>query len=177
MRYAFFHKRHVNKKFGRNSFCYSGCTECSLYNDVVVGAIASRITSLTIVISTVYLDTDQRKHQSSASLAFVRGIYPKPVNSPHKWPVTRKMFPFDDIIIEMAHDFTTKSTRKPKLHNFACDQRRWVYHDPVLLVNPFRSLEPLLLTLFLLWLGHGKLITSQHYRCCNYIPMHDINGG
>ena len=42
---------------------------------------------------------DQRKHQSSASLAFVRGIHWRPVNSPHKWPVTRKMFPFDDVIM------------------------------------------------------------------------------
>ena len=42
---------------------------------------------------------DQRKHQSSASLAFVRGIHRWPVNSPHKGPVTRKMFPFDDVIM------------------------------------------------------------------------------
>ena len=47
----------------------------------------------------VHLDTDQRKHQSSASLAFVWGIHRGPVNSPHKWPVTRKMFPFDDVIM------------------------------------------------------------------------------
>ena len=60
--------------------------------DVVMGAIASQITSLTIVYSTVYSDADQRKHQSSASLAFVRGIHRGPVNSPHKWPVTRNMF-------------------------------------------------------------------------------------
>ena len=64
-----------------------------------MGAIVSQITSLTIVFSTVYLDTDQRKHESSASLAFVRGIHRRPVNSPHKWPVTRKMFPFDDVIM------------------------------------------------------------------------------
>ena len=43
---------------------------------------------------------DQRKHQSSASLAFVRGIHRSPVNSPHKGPVTWKMCPFDDIIME-----------------------------------------------------------------------------
>ena len=60
---------------------------------------ASQITSLTIVYSTVYSDSDQRKHQSSASLAFVWGIHRGPVNSPHKWPVTRKMFPFDDVIM------------------------------------------------------------------------------
>ena len=64
-----------------------------------MGAIASQITSLTIVYSTVYSDADQRKNQSSASLAFVRGIHRGPVNSPHKWPVTRKMFPFDDVIM------------------------------------------------------------------------------
>ena len=60
------------------------------YNDVIMGTIASQITSLTIVYSIVYSDADQRKHQSSASLAFVRGIPRGPVNSPHKWPVTRK---------------------------------------------------------------------------------------
>ena len=69
------------------------------YGDVRMGAIASQITSLTIVYSIVYSDADQRKHQSSASLAFVRGIHRGPVNSPHKWPVTRKMFPFDDVIM------------------------------------------------------------------------------
>ena len=70
------------------------------HNYVIMGAIASLITSLTIVYSTVYSDADQRKHQSSASLAFVRGIHRWPVNSLHKWPVTRKMFPFDDVIME-----------------------------------------------------------------------------
>ena len=74
-----------------------GCS--NHYYDVIMGPIASQITSLTIVYSIVYSDTDQRKHQSSASLAFVRGIHRGPVNSPHKWPVTRKMFPFDDIIM------------------------------------------------------------------------------
>ena len=71
------------------------------YNDVILGAMASQIISLTIVFSTVYLDTDQRKHQSSATLAFVRRIHRRPVNSPHKWPVTRKMFPFDDVFMDL----------------------------------------------------------------------------
>ena len=62
------------------------------YNDVIMGTIPSQITSLTAVYSTVYADADQRKHQNSASLAFVRGIHRGPVNSPHKWPVTRKRF-------------------------------------------------------------------------------------
>ena len=45
------------------------------YDDVIMTTIASQITSLTSVYSTVYSDADQRKHQSSASLAFVRGIH------------------------------------------------------------------------------------------------------
>ena len=61
--------------------------------------VASQITSLTIVYSTVYSDVDQRKHQGSASLAFVWGFHRGPVNSPHKGPETRKKFPFDDVIM------------------------------------------------------------------------------
>ena len=69
------------------------------YSDVIMGAMAPQITSLAIVYSTVYSGTDQRKHQSSASLTFVRGIHRWPVNSPHKWPVTRKIFSYDDVIM------------------------------------------------------------------------------
>ena len=58
------------------------------------------ITSLTNVFSTVYSDADPWKYQSSASLALVRGIHWSLVNSPYKWPVTRKMFPFDDVIMQ-----------------------------------------------------------------------------
>ena len=64
-----------------------------------MGEIASQITSLTIVYSAVYSGSDQSKHQSSASLTFVWGFHRGPVNSPHKWPVTRKMVPFDDVIM------------------------------------------------------------------------------
>ena len=66
-----------------------------------ITATASQITSLMIVHSTVNSYADQRKQQSSASLAFVRGIHRLPVNSPHKGPVTWKMFPFVDVIMTM----------------------------------------------------------------------------
>ena len=69
------------------------------YNDVLISSLASQITSLTIVYSNVYSGADQRKHQSSASLDFVWGIHRWLMNSPHKGPVTRKMFPFDDVIM------------------------------------------------------------------------------
>ena len=76
------------------------------YNDVIMSTMASQITSLTLVYSTVYSDADQRKHHSSTSLAFVRGIHRSPVNSLHKWPVTRKMFPFEDVIMQWRHMMT-----------------------------------------------------------------------
>ena len=64
----------------------------SHYNNVIMSAMASQITSLTIVYSSVYSGADQRKHQRSVSLAFVRGIHCWPMNSPRKEPVTRKSF-------------------------------------------------------------------------------------
>ena len=64
-----------------------------------MSAMAFQITSLMIVYLIVYSVTDERKHQSSASLAFARGIHWVPLNSPRKWPVTRKMFPFYDVIM------------------------------------------------------------------------------
>ena len=69
------------------------------YNDVRMSAMGSQITSLTTVYSYGYSGADKRKLQSSVSLTFARGIHRWPVNSPHKGPVTRKMFPFDDVII------------------------------------------------------------------------------
>ena len=69
------------------------------YSDIIIVAMSSQITSLTIVYSTAHSGADQTKHQRFASLAFVWGIHRWPVNSLHKWPVPRKMFPFDDVIM------------------------------------------------------------------------------
>ena len=69
------------------------------YSDAIMSAMASKIAWATIVYATVCSGADQSKHQSSASLAFVREIHRWSVNSPHRGPVTRKMFPFDDVIM------------------------------------------------------------------------------
>ena len=65
----------------------------------MLNAMASQITDVSIVYSAVCSDADQRKHQSSASIAFVGRIQRWPLNSLHKGPVTPKMFPFDDVIL------------------------------------------------------------------------------
>ena len=68
------------------------------YSDVTMSAMAFQITGVSIVCSTVCSGADQRKHQSSASLAFVRRIHRGPGDSLHKGPRTLKFFPFDDVI-------------------------------------------------------------------------------
>ena len=62
------------------------------YDDVTMGAIASQITSLAIVYSAVYADADQRKHESSASLAFVWGIHRNRWNPRTKGQLRGKCF-------------------------------------------------------------------------------------
>ena len=79
------------------------------YRNVIMSVMASQIISLTIVYWIVYSGTDQRKHQSSASLAFVGGIHQWPVNTPHKGPVTRSMFPFDDVVMIQHTDVSWTS--------------------------------------------------------------------
>ena len=69
------------------------------YSDVIMNAMGFQITNVSIVSFTVCSGADQRKHQNSVSLAFLSGIHQWLANSPHKGPVTWKIFPFDDVII------------------------------------------------------------------------------
>ena len=75
----------------------------SHYSNVITGTMASQITGVSVAYSIDCPCAAQRKHQSSLSLAFVRGINRWPVNSLHKGPVTR--FPFDDAIVEICMYF------------------------------------------------------------------------
>ena len=105
---------------GTHSHMHTAPISMTHYDDVIMSAITSLISSPTIVYSTIYSDADQRKHQRSASLAFVREIHRWLVNSPHKWPVTRKMFPFDDVIMQCASRLQTHhfpSSHYQCLHN------------------------------------------------------------
>ena len=87
----------------------AGVILISHYSDVMMDVMTSQITDFSMVCSIVCSGEDQRKHQSSASLAFVRGIHRWPENSPHKRSVTWKMFPFDDAII-LSTDWTWQSS-------------------------------------------------------------------
>ena len=120
------------------------------YDDVIMTTLASQITNLAIVYSIVYSDVDQRKHQSSASLAFVRGIHRGPVNSPHKWPVTRKMFPFDHVIMSLKICMCIIKIMMPQNHieNFDCgvsssDLNRTLLdvHEIKITVGPFTNMD------------------------------------
>ena len=136
------------------------------YRDVIMGAMASQITSLMIVYSTVYSGAD--KHQSSASLAFVRGIHRWPVNSPHKWPVTRKMFPFDDVI--MWPIFVTESFHIHWNHLYYM-----VYMQPILIkmreLYTYRTLYCFSLCLHMP--SYSTYSTASHQETRYWIPEYE----
>ena len=90
-----------------------------------MSATASQTTGVSIVYSTVCPGLDQRKHQSSASLAFVRGIHRWPVNSPNKGPVTWKMLPFDDVIM---HDYQACHMSGKVMESLFC-QSQWIARE------------------------------------------------
>ena len=128
-------------------------------NDVIMGQMASQITSLTLVYSTAYSGADQRRHQSSASLALVRGIHREPVNSPHKWPVTRKMFPFDDVIMTRKYSITRMSVPM----QLPCQEQIKEYPAPR--CNDQYVLEITFICEFLLtlhWRHNGRDSVSNH---------------
>ena len=72
----------------------SGFHASTHYSDVMMSAVTFQITDVSVVCSTVCSGADQRK------LAFVREIDRWPSDSPHKGPVTRKIFPFGDLIMK-----------------------------------------------------------------------------
>ena len=97
------------------------------YSDVIMGTVASQITGFAIVYSNVNSSADQGKHQSFASLAFEWRIHRSPVNSPHKWPVTQKMFPFDEVIMNHGNSISLRITV----------QARVLWH-----ITTFRKMNP-----------------------------------
>ena len=116
------------------------------YNEVIISAMASQITSLTRFYSTVYSVADQRKRQSSASLTCVRRFRRSPVNSPHKGPVTRKRFPFDDVIMMMKGIYSTHPGQNQILpltgvfstilRPHTCARTHPWYHSELLILSP-----------------------------------------
>ena len=145
------------------------------YDDVIMSAMASQITSHTIVYSTVYSDADPREHQSSASLAFVWGIHRGPVNSPHKWLVTRKMYPFHDVVIvwycQRGATINTLYTEQNSRH-FADDILKYTYMKNRIMIRFSLVLFPKIhLKFAITWTNNDRAqwriyaFPDQHYNC------------
>ena len=133
-------------------------------NDIIMGAMASQITSLSIVYSTVYSRRTSKEHQSSASLAVVRGIHSWPVNSPHKGPVTRKVFPFDDVIIEWSDNFPNK-TSMWLLVAFSCYEFiPLVWHHTIKTIKIFIYTSSL----------HVVIMAYGHDQYCRVMTVHSF---
>ena len=129
-----------------------------------MGVMASQITSLTIVYSTVYSGADQRKYQSSVSLAFVWGIHRWPVNSPHKWPVTRKMFPSYDVIMVLRRDLFDRLT--PLLRH----DKETFYWWPWFRLTSGQEWGSVMFSLLLEWTTF--FANSRLTRCLRHIEAH-----
>ena len=136
-----------------------------------MSAMASQITSLTIVYSIFYSSADQRKHQSSASLVFVRGIHRWPVNSSHKGPVTQKMFPFDDVImllilfriISRVPQFSQYLRSNIEEYGFIwIHQELQYYHNKTVCIWPLARSR---------YQGQGQVITSHSFVGYNYLSL------
>ena len=136
------------------------------YDYVIMTMLASQITSLTVVYLIVYSGVNQRKHQSSASLAFVWEIHRGPVNFPHKWPVTRKMFPFDDVI--MLHLVQVRGWHK--------NENTQMLHSEPNPTNSFLSeLTPSLSSAILvLWSGYANLSMRTVFKIHISVSGHSV---
>ena len=104
------------------------------YSDVMMSAIASQITVITIVYSTVCSHADRRKHRSSASLAFV------PVDSPHKRSITRKMFLLMASSWQCLYIYKKKSPRFFRSYDFKLDNYILVLFYQECLIKPVSRL-------------------------------------
>ena len=94
------HGTQEDGRFSSSAPCWSDTSTraSNHYNDVIMSAMVSQITGVSIACSIVGSSEDQRKHKTPRH----RPLW-SPVNSQHKWPVTRKMFPFDDVIMCRLH--------------------------------------------------------------------------
>ena len=130
---------------------------CSIlhYSDVIMSARAPQITGVSIVYSTVCSGANQRKHQSSESLAFARGIHRWSVNSPHKGPVTWRMFPFDGVIISACIFIIILSP-------LSLDGVKSIYHTATF---SFEQCYQILITLLYIFWFFRVLRTSAKWNC------------
>ena len=79
-----------------DNHCAGSSASISSYNDGIMGAIASQIT----IVTQSFIQTQIKENIKAPRHWLLCGEYTgRPVNSPHKWPATRKMFPFDAVIM------------------------------------------------------------------------------
>ena len=143
------------------------------YGNVIMGAIASQITTLMIVYSTVYSGADQRKHQSSASLAFMRGIHRVPVNSPHKWqgPTSisnRDFRKCQDIFIFAIISPKLKWRKRQKyIKSFTEDKNLFILQSMTWLLMSWWRTEP--------WHQQAWYLLCYHWIYCLRVGTRKIN--
>ena len=143
------------------------------YNDVIMSVLASQITSISTVCSFVCSGVHKRKHQNSASLAFVRVIHLWPMDSPRKGPVTRKMFPFDHVI--MGYSRSCFLCALQLRHNEGNDVSNHQPHDGLLnRLLRRRSKKTLKLRVTGICARNSLVMNFDHFRVVVLGETHDV---
>ena len=117
----------------------------SSYNDVIMRALTSQITSLTTVYSTVYSRRRSKKKSKLRVTGLCAGNSPVTGEFPAQRPVTRKMFPFDDVIMlsivinhltwmdaDLSHAWTSETQKVIRRNEFSVIFR--VFRPPIVIL-------------------------------------------
>ena len=90
------------------------CGSCTHYIDVIMRAMASQITGVTIVyVAFIHAQIKENIKARRYWPLFVRWIHRWAINYSHKEPLTRKMFPFDNVIMNSyLHSVDVHPTRR-----------------------------------------------------------------
>ena len=136
------------------------------YSDVIMGTMASQITNLMIIYLPVYSGGDQRKHQSPASLAFVRRIHWWPVNSPHKGPARLAIRSWPSLLLCWWSATVHQKVELKYIYRWYNHLFIWVILWPMKQIARFSLFDNVLI--------HGKILSMQitFWLCqCQVLPM------
>ena len=103
----------------------------------------------------------RKKYQSSASPAFARGIHRWPANYPHKWPVTQKMPPFEDVIMcNETHPWTLEWCEH--------DTKRRALQTMMMTTNACKFIVAMMMVGMLFSLLIGPWGIEMEFHICNF---------
>ena len=131
-----------------------------------MSSMTSQINGVSSVWLTICSGADHRNHKSSVSLEFLKGIHRWLMDSPHKGPVMRRIFPFDDVIMQFCHNDVIKWKDFPRYWPFA----QGIHRSPVNSSDKGQWRGALMFSLIYAW-ANGWI----NYRYASDLRRHGAN--